>query len=79
MAVRAIGVRTDVSACLQSLCRVMGRLHSDKQIHLDLPDQELLFKGEEQDLQDNVTRILKSAFKPPLRYNQCNSASPMPI
>jgi predicted oxidoreductase len=23
--------------------------------------------------------LLKSAFKQPLRYNQCNSASPMPI
>ncbi|MCX5464840.1 sensor histidine kinase [Alcaligenes parafaecalis] len=63
MAVRAIGVRTDVSACLQSLCRVMGRLHSEKQIHLDVADQTLVFKGEEQDLQEMAGNLLDNACK----------------
>ncbi|AWG35529.1 MAG: sensor histidine kinase [Alcaligenes faecalis] len=63
MAVRAIGVRTDVSACLQSLCRVMGRLHKDKQIHLDVSEQELVFKGEEQDLQEMAGNLLDNACK----------------
>ncbi|QTB99819.1 GHKL domain-containing protein [Alcaligenes sp. SORT26] len=63
MAVRAIGVRTDVATCLQSLCRVMGRLHSDKQIHLELSAQDLVFKGEEQDLQEMAGNLLDNACK----------------
>lgn len=62
-AVRAIGVRTDVRTSLQALCRVMGRLHADKQIHLSLPEHELMFKGEEQDLQEMAGNLLDNACK----------------
>ncbi|HRL22977.1 MAG TPA: ATP-binding protein [Alcaligenes sp.] len=62
-AVRAIGLRTDVRVSLQTLCRVMGRLHTDKKIDLDLPDQEVIFKGEEQDLQEMAGNLLDNACK----------------
>lgn len=70
-AVRAIGVRTDVRASLQALCRVMGRLHAEKQIHLDLPARELVFKGEEQDLQEMAGNLLDNACKWAARHVWC--------
>jgi len=63
--VRIPGVRTPVFPVLEGLVRVMKRIHADRNIELTiLPSSEqVMFRGEEQDLQEMLGNLLDNACK----------------
>jgi signal transduction histidine kinase len=63
--VQVLGMRTAVEPVIQGLVRVMQRVHADRQIEFVLlPDQgNLVFRGEEQDLQEMLGNLIDNASK----------------
>lgn len=63
--VRIPGVRTPVFPVLEGLVRVMQRIHAERNIELTIhPSSEpLMFRGEEQDLQEMLGNLLDNACK----------------
>jgi signal transduction histidine kinase len=55
--------RTPTSALLQRMARVVGKLHPDIGISLNLPPDEILFAGEREDLEEIVGNLLDNAMK----------------
>lgn len=62
-AIRTVGVRTVIYPVLSSLCRVMEKIYAPITLSLQQDDQELIFRGEEQDLQEMVGNLLDNACK----------------
>lgn len=64
-AATAPGVRCDVQPLIESLVRVMERLHQDKDVHATLAASpaRAVFRGEEHDLQEILGNILDNAWK----------------
>ncbi len=59
-----IGHKTDAGAIVERLTRVMEKIHSDRDIGLDLPaDGAPWFRGEESDLEEMVGNLLDNACK----------------
>lgn len=63
--VKVPGIRTAVEPVIQGLVRVMQRVHADRQLEFSvLPDQTgLVFRGEEQDLQEMLGNLIDNASK----------------
>ena len=63
--VQVPGMRTAVEPVIQGLVRVMRRVHVDRQIEIVLlPDPaNLVFRGEEQDLQEMLGNLIDNASK----------------
>jgi signal transduction histidine kinase len=63
--VQVPGMRTAVEPVIQGLVRVMRRVHADRQIEIVLlPDPaNLVFRGEEQDLQEMLGNLIDNASK----------------
>jgi len=59
------GANCPVKPVLQSLIRVMERLHADKKLTVTLSDTTsgLVFRGEKQDLQEMLGNVLDNAWK----------------
>ena len=55
--------RTPVGPTLQRLARVVEKLNPDLQLSLTLPDQEIVFAGEREDLEEIVGNLLENAAK----------------
>ncbi|NYT65153.1 sensor histidine kinase [Alcaligenaceae bacterium] len=64
-AVQVTGLRTPIRQPLEALVRVMARLHAESTVKIDLilPKDDLIFKGEEQDLQEMLGNLLDNACK----------------
>lgn len=62
---KIITSRTEVTAVLKDICRVMAKIHKDKQfILLPTVDQPpLYFRGERQDLEEMVGNLIENAAK----------------
>lgn len=63
--VRIPGVRTQVFPVLEGLVRVMKRIHADRNIELVIhpANEQVMFRGEEQDLQEMLGNLLDNACK----------------
>lgn len=63
--VRIPGVRTPVFPVLEGLVRVMKRIHADRNIDLLIhpSNEHVMFRGEEQDLQEMLGNLLDNACK----------------
>ena len=63
--VQVLGMRTAVEPVIQGLVRVMQRVHADRQLEFVVhPDQaNLVFRGEEQDLQEMLGNLIDNASK----------------
>ena len=63
--VRIPGVRTPVFPVLEGLVRVMKRIHADRNIELLVhpSNEHVMFRGEEQDLQEMFGNLLDNACK----------------
>ena len=59
------GQRTALAPVLQGLLRVMGKVHAARDLHWQapVPDDNLLFAGESQDLQDMLGNLLDNAAR----------------
>lgn len=55
--------RTPVAETLQRLVRVTRKLSPDKELELALPEEELIFSGEREDLEEIVGNLLENAMK----------------
>lgn len=55
--------RTDATAAVARLVRVVAKLNPGKDLDDDLPQAPLLFAGEEQDLEEIVGNLLENAMK----------------
>ncbi|WP_127524412.1 ATP-binding protein [Mesorhizobium sp. Z1-4] len=55
--------RTPVAETLQRLVRVTRKLSPDKELKLILPEEELIFSGEREDLEEIVGNLLENAMK----------------
>lgn len=62
-AVRTVGVRTPIYPVITSLCRVMEKIYPPIELVLEQDDLGLIFRGEEQDLQEMVGNLLDNACK----------------
>lgn len=61
---RVIGARTPVRPAIESLVRVMERLHAERNINFDVSaDAGLAFRGERQDLDDMLGNLMDNAGK----------------
>jgi len=62
---RLPGQRTEVASTLAGLVRVMGKVHADKGLQIQMAPAEsaLCFAGEEQDLQEMLGNLLDNACK----------------
>jgi signal transduction histidine kinase len=62
---RLPGQRTDVTAAIAGLVRVMERVHAGRHIiiAMEVPDSPLFFAGEEQDLHEILGNLLDNACK----------------
>ena len=59
-----VGQSADTGAIVERLVRVMGKIHSDCDIALSLPDEGTpLFRGEESDLEEMVGNLMDNACK----------------
>lgn len=55
--------RTPVAATLERLVRVTRKLSPEKELALDLPEHEIIFSGEREDLEEIVGNLLENAMK----------------
>jgi signal transduction histidine kinase len=55
--------RTPVNQVLERMARVMRKLNPDVDLSLDLPEEELVFAGEREDLEEVVGNLLENAMK----------------
>lgn len=55
--------RTPVNALLQRMARVVGKLNPDTELRLSLPEEELIFAGEREDLEEITGNLLENAMK----------------
>lgn len=55
--------RTSVLPSVERLVRVMEKLHPEKRIELATPSEEIIFAGEEGDLEELVGNLLENAMK----------------
>lgn len=55
--------RTAVGATLERMVRVMAKLNPDIRLTLSLPDEEIIFAGEKEDLEEIVGNLLENAMK----------------
>lgn len=62
-AVRTIAVRTAMYPVITSLCRVMEKIYAPIELILEQEDMGVVFRGEEQDLQEMVGNLLDNACK----------------
>ncbi len=62
---RLPGQRTEIAAALAGLVRVMGKVHADRHLQIQMAPVEpaLCFAGEEQDLQEMLGNLLDNACK----------------
>ncbi|UUP18930.1 ATP-binding protein [Nitratireductor thuwali] len=58
-----LSFRTPVNATLERLARVTAKLNSDRRLDLKLPDAELVFAGEREDLEEIAGNLLENAMK----------------
>jgi len=56
-------VRSEVNPVVEKLVRVMGKLFTDKQIHVEASEETLHFAGETQDLEEIIGNLLENAGK----------------
>lgn len=63
--VRVPGAQTAVGPVVEGLVRTMQRIYADRKLQLTIMplDRELMFKGEEQDLQEMLGNLLDNACK----------------
>lgn len=61
--VGTIHSRTKLAPVLEKMFRVMQKLNPDIKFELILPDQELSFAGEQQDLEEMIGNLLENASK----------------
>jgi signal transduction histidine kinase len=63
-AVDALGNRTPVRPVLDDLARVLGRIHTDRSITIDIDcARDLAFRGERQDLEEMAGNLMDNACK----------------
>jgi signal transduction histidine kinase len=64
-AVRLPGVRTPVRPVLEGLVRVMRRVHAGRELSVELeaPPDDVVFRGDEQDLHELLGNVLDNACK----------------
>ncbi len=55
--------RTPVRPIIERLARVMGKLNPNMAISVSLPDEELVFAGEREDLEEMLGNLLENAMK----------------
>lgn len=55
--------RTPVAQVLERMARVVGKINPDKRLSLDLPDEEIIFAGEREDLEEIAGNLLENAMK----------------
>jgi signal transduction histidine kinase len=55
--------RTPVKETLERMVRVAGKLSPDKDLALELPEKEIVFSGEREDLEEIVGNLLENATK----------------
>lgn len=55
--------RAPVGTTLERIVRVMARLNPDKKLTLSMPDEEIIFAGEKEDLEEIVGNLLENAMK----------------
>lgn len=55
--------RAPARECVQRLTRVMTKLNPEKSVSLHLPERELMFAGEREDLEDITGNLMENAFK----------------
>ena len=55
--------RTPVKATLERMARVVGKLSPRTKFQLDMPDDEVIFAGEREDLEEMVGNLLENAMK----------------
>lgn len=62
---KIITSRTDVLPVLEDICRLMRKIHIDKQFAILPPDRQeaLFFRGERQDLEEMVGNLIENAAK----------------
>ena len=59
-----IGARTDVGKTLEALTRTLSRLYTDRDLRIELVvNEDLFFRGEQQDLEEIVGNLLDNACK----------------
>ena len=60
----AVGVATEVAPVVEALARTLGRLHGDRPVELGAETEPgLVFRGEQQDLEEIVGNLLDNACK----------------
>lgn len=55
--------RTPVGATLERMARVMAKLNPDKTLTFSMPDEEIVFTGEKEDLEEIAGNLLENAMK----------------
>ena len=55
--------RTPVNETLTRMVRVIGKINPDKELQFRLPDEELVFAGEKEDLEEIAGNLLENAMK----------------
>lgn len=55
--------RTPVAETLERMVRVTRKLSPDKELTLDLPEEEIIFSGEREDLEEIIGNLLENAMK----------------
>ena len=55
--------RTPVAPALERLVRVVGKLNPHMDVSLELPEEEIIFAGEKEDLEEIVGNLLENATK----------------
>lgn len=59
----SLAFRTPVNAVLERMVRVVGKLHPDTRLDLSVPDEDPVFDGEREDLEEIVGNLLENAMK----------------
>src|SRR5690606_7175057 len=52
-----------VAPTLERMVRVMAKLNPDRNLTLSLPDEEIVFAGEKEDLEEIIGNLLENAMK----------------
>jgi len=59
----SLGVYTEIEPVIERLLRVIGKLFPDKKIKTEIEDEQLIFSGSAQDLEEIIGNLLENAGK----------------
>lgn len=69
--------RTPVKPLVERLARVIGKLNPNTELSVDLPEDDIVFAGEREDLEEMLGNLLENAMKW-ARGKVCISVAPLP-